>query len=469
MILVKKKNDIRKNIKKLLTNILTFLYSYFTIKTADFTNGGKNMKKLISVILTLTMLLSVCIIPASAENYTSADGKTYEIDGSYPYVFVHGMGGWGPHYEEMPYWGGWADSEGDIIKMFNENGIEAYAATVGPFNSAWDRACELYAQLTGTVVDYGKAHSEKHNHDRYGVDFTGKALMGEAWDCESAINLVGHSFGGPAVRLFASLIAYGDETEAAATGDDTSPLFLGGHEKSINAVITLSGVHNGSPIANLIHDNTAIMTVIAFFGNIIGVIFGRSILMYDDVQLGHFGITARQDQERATFSWERIRNFATTGDNCGSDMTLSGAKALNEKIKLSPYTYYYSYSTIATEETAVGTQVPISSNFVLFYGTSLYIGALEGQTIDGIYMDKNWAINDGIVPLASALYPSDCADTAKCYDDAIAAGEKIEPGRWYYMTPSTGFDHFDYCGTIDYPTSFEDFYFTMVETVCKNQ
>ena len=34
--------------------------------------------------------------------------------------------------------------------------------------SAWDRTCELYAQLTGTRVDYGKAHAEKYGHARYG-------------------------------------------------------------------------------------------------------------------------------------------------------------------------------------------------------------------------------------------------------------------------------------------------------------
>ena len=423
------------------------------------------MKKFISIVLSIAMIMSVCCISVYADNTDAAPEKTYDIDGSYPYVFVHGMGGWGPHYEEMPYWGGWADSEGDVIKMFNDNGIEAYAASVGPFNSAWDRACELYAQLMGTVVDYGEAHSKEHNHDRYGRDFTSKAIMGEAWNCENPVNLVGHSFGGPTVRLFASLMAYGDEAEVAATGEETSPLFVGGNEKCINALITFSGVHNGSPIANLIYDNSAIMSLIGFFANVLGVVFGKSIMMYDDVQLGHFGITAKENQEKAVFNLERIKNFATTKDICGYDMTLRGAKELNERIKLSPYTYYYSYSTISTEETAVGTQLPISSNFALFYMTSIYIGALEGKTIDGVYMDKNWAVNDGIVPLASALYPENCADTAKNYDEAFAASEEIETGRWYYMTPSVGFDHFDYCGTIDYPTSFEDFYFSLVETV----
>ncbi len=423
------------------------------------------MKKFISIILSIAMIVSVCCVSVYAEDTGVTEEKTYDIEGSYPYVFVHGMGGWGPHYEEMPYWGGWAASEGNVIEMYNSNGIEAYAATVGPFNSAWDRACELYAQLMGTVVDYGEAHSKEHNHDRYGRDFTSKALMGEPWDCESPINLVGHSFGGPAVRLFASLMAYGDEAEIAATDDATSPLFTGGHERCINALITFSGVHNGSPIANVIYDNSTIMTLISIFANIAGVAFGKGIMMWDDIQLGHFGLTAGEDQERAVFNWERIMNFAQTKDNCGYDMTLRGAKELNERIRLSPYTYYYSYSTISTEETAVGTQMPISTNFALFYMTSMYIGTLEGKTIDGVYMDKNWAINDGIVPLASALYPSNCADTAKNYEEAIAAGETIEGGRWYYMTPSTGFDHFDYCGTIDYPTSFEDFYFTLAETV----
>ena len=423
------------------------------------------MKKIISIVLSIALILSVCCFSVNAQEPVEVNGKVYNINDGYPFVFVHGMGGWGPDYEEMPYWGGWAESEGNVIEMYNANGIEAYAATVGPFNSAWDRACELYAQLAGTVVDYGEAHSKQHKHDRYGKDFSDEILMGEPWDLESPINLIGHSFGGPTVRLFATLIAYGDEAEVAATGADTSPLFMGGHEKSIHSLITFSGVHNGSPIANLIYDNSAIMTLIGFFANILGVVFGKGVMMWENVQLGHFGITAREDQEKAVFSMERIMNFATTADICGYDMTLRGAKELNAKIKLSPYTYYYSYSTISTEETLLGTQVPISSNFTLFLPTSLYIGTLEGKTIDGVYMDKNWAINDGIVPLASALYPSDCADTAKNYEEAIANGETIECGRWYYMTPSTGFDHFDYCGTIDYPTSFEDFYFTLAETV----
>ena len=107
--------------------------------------------------------------------------------------------------------------------------------------------------------------------------------------------------------------------------------------------------------------------------------------------------------------------------------------------------------------------------FALFIPSSIYIGTLEGKTIDGITLDKNWAINDGIVPLASALYPADDAENAFSYSETLAAGGEIERGNWYYMDIMEGFDHFDFSGTKDYPTDFNDFYFTMAETVKKHQ
>ncbi len=422
------------------------------------------MKKIISVFLSIALVFSMFGIVAFAEdsNAVEYEGKTYDLTNEYPWVFVHGMGGWADYNGEA-YWGGWADSEGDVIKMYNENGVEAYAAVVGPLSSAWDRACELYAQLAGTVVDYGVAHSKAHNHDRFGYDYTDNMLMGEAWDTESAINLVGHSFGGPTVTLFTSLLAYGDADEIAATGEDISPLFTGGHATAVNAVVTFSGVHNGSPVANLIVDN-GLLSLIGAGLNLAGAVFGRNLMMWD-LQLGHFGITPKQGEDKAKFSMNTISNFVAADDNCGYDMTLRGAAALNKKIKTVDSVYYYSYSCISSKETMLGTQVPIPSNFMMFIPTSIYIGILEGKTIDGVYMDKNWAINDGIVPLASALYPTKDADTAKNYDEAVANGETIETGRWYYMTPMVGFDHFDFCGEIDYLTSFEDFYYTLVETV----
>ena len=146
-------------------------------------------------------------------------------------------------------------------------------------------------------------------------------------------------------------------------------------------------------------------------------------------------------------------------------MTLRGARVLNETIKLSPDTYYYSYSTAATEPTGIGGRQKIIDTVTpIFTISSNLIAFSEGKTYDGVKIEGDWAVNDGIVPLASALYPECDKATATDYEDALAKGEKIQKGRWYYMDTMVGMDHFDFCGTRDYPTSFEDFYYTMIET-----
>ena len=130
-------------------------------------------------------------VPCFATDYT-------DHTSGYPYVFIPGMVGWGtdyPGYDKFPYWGGGftIGQYDNLIDILNLAGIEAYATNPGPFNSAWDRTCEVYAALTGTVVDYGEAHSKEHNHDRYGFSYEGKALMGEAWNLQDKINLLGYS------------------------------------------------------------------------------------------------------------------------------------------------------------------------------------------------------------------------------------------------------------------------------------
>ena len=151
------------------------------------------MKKIISLTLALIILAVTFIVPASA---TPAIGRYPDKDSfvtDYPYVFVHGMGGWGPansYYDLSPYWGGGlGTSDEDLLFLLNAHGVEAYGVQVGPLSSAWDRACEIYAQLTGTVTDYGEAHSKAHGHDRYGFSYEGKPLMDKAWNINDKIHI----------------------------------------------------------------------------------------------------------------------------------------------------------------------------------------------------------------------------------------------------------------------------------------
>lgn len=428
----------------------------------------KICKKILSVILSLCLIaaLSAPAFAAAEDGLLGWDDLTQQ---EYPFVFVHGMGGWGAYETNapMPYWGG-MNFEGlkmsfgstNIVDILNENGVEVYEASVGPFSSAWDRACELYAQLTGTVVDYGEAHSKAHNHDRYGYSYEGKALMGENWDMETPLNIMGHSFGGPTVRLFASLMYYGYAEEVAATGDETSPLFTGGHDV-IHSCTTFSSPNDGTPIADFLVD-LKLISLIAFAGNLLGVLFGDEISMWH-LRFGHFGLTAKEGEERASLSISNMVNFYNANDNCGYDMTIDGAKVLNEKIKIVPTTYYYSYTAIATEENAVGMQKLSTPS--LFSFSSLVLSLSEGKTIDGVEMTKEWAISDGIVPYASAKCPAQDIATAKSYSEAVANGEEIETGRWYMMDPLMGFQHASYMGTVGWPTSVEDFYVNFINTV----
>ncbi len=135
--------------------------------------------------------------------------KTLKTD--VKYIFVHGLSGWGSYdfqNEFFPYWG---LSGGDIIRYLNEQGYESYAASVAPKGSAWDRACELYAQLMGTRVDYGEVHSKAAGHERFGRDYSKDPLLDDFSDSEYV--LIGHSFGGATIRLFSEVLRNGSEEQ----------------------------------------------------------------------------------------------------------------------------------------------------------------------------------------------------------------------------------------------------------------
>ena len=100
-----------------------------------------------------------CLLPDA-----SPGGRT-----PYPTVFVHGLLGWGARdalYRAVPYWG---LAAGDVLGYLNACGYDGRAASVGIISSAWDRACELYAQLVGARTDYGVKHAQDFGHERYGI------------------------------------------------------------------------------------------------------------------------------------------------------------------------------------------------------------------------------------------------------------------------------------------------------------
>ena len=356
---------------------------------------------------------------------TSIDNTKSED--SYPFIFVHGMMGWGenaPMQEKMPYWG--LSHDTDLIDYLRANDYDVYAPSVSPVGSAYDRACELYAQLTGTRVDYGEAHSREYGHERYGRDYSGKATMGEPWDLKTKINLVGHSFGGPTIRVLTSLLAYGSTAEVEASGDNCSELFRGGHADAIHAVVTLASPSNGAPLANIMND-----TYLSFvFTSVMNKLYDPDNAY--DPMIDQWGVTEKIDLLNDL-------KLSASKDHCGYDMTINGASVLNKKFPTVPNVYYISCSA----------SLEGGNNKFLTPAEKL-TKALTHIVIDGKVLGKEWEANDGLVPVISARYPDTDLNNFVDYKD----GMHVDKGIWVCMPTDMSVSHGYYCSPAGEVTNF---------------
>lgn len=383
----------------------------------------KLLKRITSIFLSLCLIIAISTIGFAESNESPA---------SYPFVFVHGMMGWGENSESTlmknTYWG--FSEDRNIPEYLRSQGYEVYVPSVGAMSSAWDRACELFAQLTGTVVDYGAAHSAKYHHARYGRDYTGRPIMESGWNVKDKINLVSHSFGGATISIFASILEYGVQEEMEAAPDDCSEYFKGGHEGAVYSVSTLASPHNGSPLANLLYDTVVPVYLICTFINLMEP--SKLDFMMDQYGLNKDPATG----EKAKFSIKNIIALASNKDHDGYDMTIKGARELNAKFLPAKHTYYFSYSGDITEENSFGGR-KVAKDFSkgIFGITGSLIIACSGKYIGGEKLGKEWANNDGFVPVISAQYPF--SHPHKNYVD----GMELETGVWYVMPTTDGASH----------------------------
>lgn len=416
------------------------------------------MQSVISVWVALVMAFVSFVpgfIPPEKSDKTS----------SYPYIFVHGFLGWGENEginEDLPYWGATACN---LIDNLTKEGYEAYDASVGPFSSNWDRACELYAQLTGTTVDYGKAHSEKHNHLRYGRTYDEPLIenWGETGEngLYNKINLIGHSFGGNTARLLAGLLADGDKEEMAVTDpDDISPLFTGGKADWVNSVVTICSPNNGTTLGYIVEDMGLVTPVEAMMYLYAGVM-GRSVFNgYVDFHMEQFGLTYVPGGDKSDTSvFNAILNIMKqTQDNVANDLMCDGVAELNERINLNNGIYYFSYAFCTTKRTPLfNYYLPLPSTLAILQPFAAMMGSYSSNTQTDFPIDKTWRPNDGLVNVVSALYPFDDPHTS--YNP-----ESIETGIWNVMPLSTG-DHGNAIGIGVDENSIMDYYNGMIEMI----
>ncbi len=374
--------------------------------TGDDTSAKKSFPcKALAVILA-----AVLVSTATGLFFLLHDkgGGKNNAEKAYPYVLVHGMGGWGTGSGMNSLARYWGAETGDLAEYLRGEGYEVYTPTVGPISSAWDRACELYAALTGTRVDYGAAHAAAHRHNRYGRVYTESMLP--QWDGKHKINLVGHSFGGETVRLLTSLLAYGDETELADGAEDISPLFTGGKEDWVHSVTTLCSPHNGSTLTCVLDTLGGLVGMNSTTELLASICFAAAGVANPlngtyDFMLDQFGITDVTGGRPEILS--AISALLEHGDdNAAADLSPDGAAELNQKIRMVDGIYYFSYTYCTTEEgDLLYIQKPTASTLAVLKPFALAMGSYNGTTPGGIRIDETWHANDGLVSVVSAQYP----------------------------------------------------------------
>ena len=361
------------------------------------------MKAILHNILYLTVsaLLSIGVLFGANGDCLKVDSADWNTN--YPYVFVHGLSGWGsydPVNRLLPYWGMFG---GDLMKYLNSKGFHACSASVDPIGSAWDRACELYAQLTGSRVDYGKAHSARCGHERFGTDFSGRALV-PAFSETEKINLLGHSFGGATIRMFAGVMETGSEAERAATPQaDLSPYFAGGKGNWIHSITTLAAPHNGTT-------------------------------SYDAPEVPPPNALQQTMTALMEQFTNRKRDDRIEEDYADFDLHVDGALALNETLQTSDSLYYFSFACSATTKQQSGVHaVDPAVTEPLFRASGNRIGQFTGETKGGYPIDESWLENDGLVNTISAEAPFGAP--RKTFDE-----EDVPRGVWNVMPIVRG-DH----------------------------
>lgn len=350
------------------------------------------------------------------------------------YIFVHGLSGWGSYdrqYEFIPYWG---MTGGDVIRYLNEKGYESYAPSVDPKGSAWDRACELYAQLNGTVVDYGAYHSAQAGHERFGKDYSKEPLLKDFKDSKFAI--VGHSFGGATIRLFSEILRNGSQEEIKNTDpDELSDFFKGGNGDGLVAVVTLAAPTNGTTAYDLYEDPD----------------FDVSKVYVPDEYIKKS--EAMKNVSTPEYDGRQLWDYASF------DMHIDNALALNEKITTFDDVYYFAYPCSSTRVDHNGELEPdpeITES--MFLKGSTYMSRYTGKTAGGFVIDATWQDNDGLVNTVSAGAPIGEASLE------YAKGQELQPGVWNVMPTVTG-DHMSLQGGLTKRVNVKPFYLELAKMI----
>lgn len=397
-----------------------------------------NFFKIVSMVL-ISIIYSSNVTAQNIEEPHSAIGPRQN---QAPLFLLHGFTGWGRDEAlSFNYWGGLVD----VQEYLRAHEFRTFTTASGPVSSSWDRACEIFAQIKGGVVDYGEAHSRNHGHLRFGRSFEGFYPQWGTFDSETElmnkVHLIGHSQGGLDARILVQLLNQGHEEEQAVTsGENISPLFKGGHDW-VHSVTTLSTPHDGSTLANtafrILPNHQQVLTYVSSMWSALG-------LPAYDWKLAQWGLERGEEEDYAAFQLrvESSQFWRTTRDNAAWTLSPEGAREANAWVKAQPNVYYFSYASQQTSESWFSDEhVPDIGMFAIFRPFAKWMGEYTQDSANRVIIDKSWFANDGIVNTISMNGPK-----INSADRIVEYHGTPERGVWNDMGVLQGWDHFDYLG-----------------------
>ena len=411
-----------------------------------------------------------------------------EVKGEEFIVFVHGLSGFGrDELLGLGYWGFPLITGNNFTDwMQKQTGLKTFEASVGPFSSNWDRACELYAQILGRRTDFGRAHATAQSHKRMGRDFRKDPLSKKYnyykqggffpnWNQNNKVHFIGHSMGGQTIRYLERLLHRGDTAETTLKNSGgynndvdgpMSDLFQTGVDRDwIASITTIATPHDGSTLHTKLDSTGAPIT--SFLKDIL-LLVGKSTsgiaegLYLYDFDLDHHsgfakppsantfdGFKAWADQIFSSSKWGS--GYKDLADYHLSPQSMKEFNAAGPRVY--PNTRYFAMQTYQTEVCAFNwndqcSDIDISPLMVV---TANLMGDLDPgfqkSTCDkwGNCFDNSWEPNDGAVPKRSSTGPTFGVPTTGSFSSGAPvlhptnllgsykySKTDLVKGKWYY-------------------------------------